>query len=399
MSQQLIAHNPDLQRLRKEGYDIAIVSSHLVVRSVPFVTSRQEVAYGTLATPLSLAGDVVIQPQSHVAYLAGEHPCNLDGSLMIKMVIASNSQHQLAQDLVVQHTLSKKPFTSDSKYANYYDLVTAYVELLSHPAKAMNPEVTAQTFPIVETPEQESVFHYLDTASSRAGIAAVSAKLAGSNIGIVGLGGTGSYVLDLVAKTHVSEIHLFDGDVFSQHNAFRSPGAPNIDTLRTKPQKVHYFADLYSNMHRHIIAHDCYIDQANVGQLQDLSFVFVCIDRGTARKVIVEALEAYGIPFIDVGMGVYLQEDALALGGILRVTASTPQERGHIHQNKRLSYGDNQANEYTQNIQIADLNALNAALAVGKWKKLMGFYLDLEREHHMAFTIDGNHLQNEDQVV
>ena len=30
--------------------------------------------------------------------------------------------------------------------------------------------------------------------------------------------------------------------------------------------------------------------------------------------------------------------------------------------------------DYNRNIQIADLNALNAAFAVIKWKKLFGFY-------------------------
>lgn len=53
-------------------------------------------------------------------------------------------------------------------------------------------------------------------------------------------------------------------------------------------------------------------------------------------------------------------------------------------------------NEYDVNIQIADLNALNAALAVIKWKKLMGFYQDLDLEHHCTYTIGGNLLHNED---
>ena len=50
-------------------------------------------------------------------------------------------------------------------------------------------------------------------------------RLAGDRIGIVGLGGTGSYILDYVSKTRVVEIHLFDGDGYQQHNAFRAPGA------------------------------------------------------------------------------------------------------------------------------------------------------------------------------
>jgi hypothetical protein len=39
-------------------------------------------------------------------------------------------------------------------------------------------------------------------------------------IAIVGVGGSGSYILDQVAKTWVDRIDLFDGDVFENHNAF-----------------------------------------------------------------------------------------------------------------------------------------------------------------------------------
>ena len=39
-------------------------------------------------------------------------------------------------------------------------------------------------------------------------------------------------------------------------------------------------------------------------------------------------------------------------------------------------------------IQVADLNALNAVLAVIKWKKIRGLprHRDLEREHHCSYT-------------
>jgi hypothetical protein len=40
----------------------------------------------------------------------------------------------------------------------------------------------------------------------------------------------------------------------------------------------------------------------------------------------------------------------------------------------------------------ADLNALNAALAVIKWKKLACFYQGLDHEHHSTYTIGGNML-------
>ena len=71
-------------------------------------------------------------------------------------------------------------------------------------------------------------------------------KLEGPKIAIVGVGATGSYVLDLVAKTPVAEIHLFDRDMFLNHNAFRSPGAPSLEDLSKKQQKVNYLAAIYA---------------------------------------------------------------------------------------------------------------------------------------------------------
>ncbi len=91
-----------------------------------------------------------------------------------------------------------------------------------------------------------------------------------------------------------------------------------------------------------------------------------------------------------------LELDDGSLGGILRVTASTPEKRDHVR-GRRISFaGGGEKDIYASNIQVADLNALNAVLAVVKWKKLRGFYRDLEREHHCTYTTDGNMLLNGD---
>jgi hypothetical protein len=394
MSQQPISHSPDLKRLRDEGYDLRIRSGYLLVKDVPYVNSSKEVKRGTLVSVLILAGDVTAQPDNHVAYFAGDHPCREDGR-EIEQIKNQSSKLTLADDVVVDHTFSAKPKPADN-YEDYYAKVTTYVAILSGPAQIIDPKVTAQTFPVIEpgTADEETVFNYIDTASSRAEISRVTKKLALGKIAIVGLGGTGSYVLDLVAKTPVSEIHLFDGDAFLQHNAFRSPGAPSIDELKAKPQKVAYLKNIYSKMRRGIVDHEVFVSQENVEHLKEMDFVFLCLDRGVTKKLIIEKLEEFDLPFIDVGMGVYLADDAL--GGILRVTTSTPKQRNHVRARIPFSDSDTQ-NEYTNNIQVADLNALNAALAVIAWKKQRGFYCDLECEHHSTYTIDGNKLTNEDQ--
>ena len=42
--------------------------------------------------------------------------------------------------------------------------------------------------------------------------------------------------------------------------------------------------------------------------------------------------------------------------------------------------------------------SLNADLAVIKWKKLRGYYRDLDRELHSSYTTDGNTLINKDRA-
>jgi len=302
----------------------------------------------------------------------------------------------MAGDLTASCSFSSKPRGS-SGYPNYYEKVTAYVAMLEGYARAIDPTVSARTFPPIATDEDESVFRYLDSATSRARIGAVTEKLDLAKIVIVGLGGTGSYILDLVAKTPAREIHLYDRDTLYTHNAFRVPGAASLEELDAAPKKVDYFQAKYDRMHRHIIAHDAHIDETNIEELRDATFVFFAIDGGPTKRFIIEQLEQFGVSFIDTGMGVYQVGDSL--GGIVRTTTSAEDRRRHIWEKGRISFAEADDDEYEQNIQIADLNMLNAALAVIRWKKLFGFYSDFEHEFSCMYTIDGNHLLNEDQAA
>jgi hypothetical protein len=392
MSQQLINRSPDLKRLRDHGYNIEVRAGHLLLNEVPYVNASREIRLGILVSTLTLAGDVTDKPDGHVAMFVGDYPCDLNGAALEK--IRSGGGAAIDDGLVANYSFSSKP-THGQGYADYYEKMTAYVAILQSHAQALDPKVTAQTFTVVATSAEESVFHYEDTASSRAGINVVSQKLKLSRIAIVGLGGTGSYVLDLTSKTPVSEIHLFDGDQFLSHNAFRAPGAASIDTLRTKPSKVAYLHEQYSRLHRGIIPHAYYLDASNVHELEGMEFVFLCIDAGSAKKLIVETLEELGLTFIDVGMGITLSDESL--GGIVQTTLSTPSRRDHFR--RRVSLGDPApGNEYETNIQVADLNALNATFAIMAWKRLYGFYRDYDRTLYSSYTIDCNMLLGEDQA-
>jgi hypothetical protein len=245
--------------------------------------------------------------------------------------------------------------------------------------------------------EESSPFKYRDTASSRAGIDGLSSKLAAPKVAIVGLGGTGSYILDLVAKAPVKEIHLFDDDVFLQHNAFRCPGALGLEDLPLNTPKVEHYRSLYSKLRHGVVAHPYQITEENAHELSEMQFVFLCLDTGELKDAIMATMESAGVPFIDVGMGVHEKDGALA--GILRVTTSTPSKREHLRENQRVSFAPAQGNnDYSRNIQVADLNALNAVMAVIKWKKLSAFYHDLEAEHHSTYVIETGRLSREDRA-
>jgi hypothetical protein len=386
MSQQLIARSPDLARLRNEGYDIAITAGFLIVRDVPYVTPTGTVARGVLLSQL----DETVTPTTHVVFFAGETPCASDGTPLQQLIISAGKQ-ALGDGLEADFQFSHKPATG---YTDFHHKMTAYVNMLASQANTVDPDATATTFPVIAEEDPDSPFEYIDTATSRAQIGAMNDRLRLRRVAIVGLGGSGSYILDLVAKTPVGEIHLYDGDLFLQHNAFRSPGAPSREELAEVRRKVDHFARMYSPMRRGVVPHPVCVDESNVDELREMEFVFIAIDGGDAKRMIVEKLTEFGVDFVDVGMGVY--ENDTKLAGLVRTTISTDARRDHV--SARISFSDADGrNEYERNIQIADLNALNAALAVIKWKKLNGFYDDFEHEHFSVYGISDNSLINEDQ--
>lgn len=392
MSQQLINRNLDLMQLRNDGYTVEIIANHLVVRDVPYVNAEGQVEYnGILVSPLDMAGDCTVKPKTHVALFSGSHPCNADGS-KLNAISHTSTTRNIAPDLTVYHSFSSKP---KGGYTDYHHKMTTYIAMIMEPARNIDAKATAQLHRPVECTEDSSVFHYLDTASSRAGITEISAKLAIPKVAIIGLGGTGSYILDLIVKAPITEIHLFDGDVFYSHNAFRAPGAASVDELRKQPLKVDYHAQKYGVFRKNIVSHPSYLHENNLCELDEMHSVFIAMDGSKDKRSIIRHLEERGITFIDAGMGIELADGSL--GGIVRVTTSCPENRNHIHEKKRISYDDGEDNPYESNIQVADLNALNACMAVIRWKKLLGFYRDLEQEFHSLYTLDGNTIINEDQ--
>lgn len=388
MSSSPIVRSPHLLRLRNEGFNLEVQAGFLLVHEVPFVTTQRTVEHGTLAFPLDLTADIAVKPQSHTAYFIGDCPCDTQGQPL--SAIINNSQTTSVNGIVVNHYLSAKPRTADGLYPDYYTKVTQYVAQIAGPAQALSPGVDAKTFRVVEATADESVFAYEDTASTRAGIALATERFKSQRIAIVGVGGTGAYVLDQVAKTPVATIHLWDGDQQHQHNAFRSPGAMPIDALRTLPNKADHWASVYGAMHRHIVPHAVMITAENAQALREFDHVFLCVDRAEPRRFILDALAGSSTTLIDVGMGVRMNS-ANALVGQCRVSVVDAHRNADAIATLPMA-GANDDNLYTTNIQVADLNMINAGLAIHAWKTRVGFYASMASTHLTVFATSNSTL-------
>lgn len=389
MSPPPISRSPDLKRLVEEGFELEVRGPYLLVHHIPYVNPAREVRFGVLVVTLSLAADQTSVPDDHTAMFIGEEPCDAQGQRLGGLI--NGPGRQLGEGITTDFYFSAKPSTG--AYRDYHHKVTAYVARLGAPVAGIDASATARTFTVLQEAPDDSPFRYADTATPRAGLERYAERLSRLMIAIVGLGGTGSYILDLVAKSSVAGIHLFDGDRFLQHNAFRAPGGARVREMRGGPNKAQYWARIYRHLRRGIRAHPVMVTSANVRALRRFDFVFIAIDDAPARAMIADALETHRVPFVDVGLGVNEVDERLS--ATVRVSTSTP---GHPADRARLPvHAAGPDNDYRHNIQIAELNAINAALAVIKFKKVAGVYADLEKEHHATYTTSVNHIVNKDQ--
>ena len=387
MSQELIDHSPDLKRLVDEGYSLEIRSGYALVHDVPYVNSNKEQKSGVLVSSLNMSGNRTVKPDNHVIYFIGGHPCDFEGNEITGIKHTSQST-DLGHGIRVDHSFSNKP---PNGFNDYYEKFLNYIRIFKAPIHMIGSNATPQVYKPRVSPS-DSPFNYMDTNSSRANIGQITNKLEKQRIGIVGLGGTGSYVLDFVAKTPVKEIHLYDGDALYSHNAFRMPGAVSLDELEKGHLKTDYHASVYQRLHRGIVPHGFYLDEDTVGSLTSLDFVFVCIDSGSIKRTIVDTLYEQNIPFIDTGIGLNSQQESLA--GMSRITVVTRETTGNWRDRISLS-SDDENDLYTSNIQVAEINCITACLAVIEWKKRFGFYFQLPKHDFTVYDISSGEIIND----
>jgi hypothetical protein len=378
--QELASRNKFIESLIKLGYDIGFINSHLVIFGVPYLTSTGELRHFDIISTLDLREEHRIdRPSDHKVWVNGDVPHNIDGR-----PVAMNSGpevHVVSDHIAGAKFLSSKPLRG--YYESIDEKITQYLDLIVAPAKAKFADATPLRALETKKQERPSPLRFPDSLSARDGVVELSHKLMGLKVGVVGCGGTGSYILDFLAKTHVAEIQLFDNDIVHVHTLFRLPGVYGDKYLGMR--KVDALAEVYGAFHDGIVSYPDRVTEDTIDVLRPLSFVFVAVDDGPSRQSICAACDRFAIPFVDVGMG--LTKGAAGLFGFVRTSGGQLGDFRMLVGTQYLPAENAHDNEYRRQPQIAELNALNASMAVIRFKQHFGYFDRLTEATAQVFDV------------
>lgn len=385
LSENPTARDQALEHFREEGFTVTVKGSLLLVHDIPYLGAGSVLKRGTLIAKFIAVGDQLNLPENHQIWFQGEFPHKANGQPFEAIGHQTSTAGDIGYGVIANYHFSNQP-QPYTPYTRHLDLIRHYEKLLTHEAHAKDPNVTARTGRGIHFEDIPSPFRYPDAASLRGNYQSTTERLKLNRVAIIGLGGTGSYVLDQLAKTPVKEIHLYDSDAYEVHNAFRAPGASSEKDFGKK--KAEHWAAEYGRMHLGIVAHPVHVEAHNIQMLNGYDFVFITVDKGPARKTISSYLRQQGIPFVDCGMDLKMDRDnTRSIYGFARLTLSTPKQNDHFDSYAPFMEEGGDA-LYEENIQVADMNAINAILAVIRWKQYFGFYSDQQHPHQQVYTLN-----------
>lgn len=385
MSSPPTVPDEEIARLVADGYDMVLAGGHLVVRRLPYMSTTGLRQDGRIVLPVTYTAGVVADATDHRIWFAGGEPRDDQG-----VALGSAGQaHGFGNGETADHMLSFKP--PSGAYASLSEKIRHYSHILLSAARQVDADLVDTPGGSFQVVPDDLPLVYTDTNTARVGLTNLNNLSRGHTIAIVGVGGTGSYILDHVAKTWVDRIILIDGDVFEHHNAFRAPGAAAERVVLSKPNKAEYFVQEYQRMHRGVTAHPVALTTDNLHLLEGATFVFLAAADAETRPEIMRWLQDRGVPFIDVGMS--FREGEGGVTGMAKVSAYMPGDDIAVPTAPALPPGED---DYSSNVQIAELNSLNATLAVIRWKRHLGFYATHEVSNQTIYKLYLNELRNGD---
>jgi molybdopterin/thiamine biosynthesis adenylyltransferase len=145
-------------------------------------------------------------------------------------------------------------------------------------------------------------------------------RIARIKVGIVGLGGTGSHIVQQLAYVGVRQFLLIDDDCADNTNLNRlvTAGYKQIGI-----SKVHLAEEMIRKISPNVdvqISAKKLQDEISLDALRGVDIIFGCVDNDGARLILNELALSYNIPYFDVSVGINASDGVVsAAGGYLAV--------------------------------------------------------------------------------
>ncbi|OGX19586.1 MAG: hypothetical protein A3K83_03485 [Omnitrophica WOR_2 bacterium RBG_13_44_8b] len=151
------------------------------------------------------------------------------------------------------------------------------------------------------------------------------ARIMDVTIGIVGLGGIGSFLAEMLAYLGVQDFILIDDDIVEESNLNRLIGASSQDA-KNKSAKVDVCARVISSVNAQAkamrIRKNLRSDEAIDALCDKPEIIFACVDNDSARLILTELSAAFNKTLIDSGTEIINSKDYQEFGG--RVIVARP---------------------------------------------------------------------------
>ena len=388
MCTSLISRNDDLSALNKAGYHLEIRGLYLLVHGIPYINESGEIQSADIVTHLDVSGatgeENTLPPSDHTVWWTGGIPHRADGRSMEQFLTCGKWEqgHSIGEGITVHMQWSRKPKEAGRSrgYCDYYEKIVTYVAEVAGEADGLRPGILGAARqggePAVAS-KATSRFAYIDSSSYRNGTKGIESRIEDEVVAVIGVGGTGSYLVDVLAKTNIKELHLFDDDVMKIHNAFRVAGAAREGELDGQKTKLDWHIERYRNVRiEGLHQHDMRLTLENLDELRSCSTVFIAVDNLQVRRMIQRACSKMGILHLSVGIGLEVEgENNDKIGGMVKVETNFHVGNRGLEAFEAFDEPENKEdNVYRSNIQTAEANMLGAAVAIAEWKARRGVY-------------------------
>lgn len=227
-------------------------------------------------------------------------------------------------------------------------------------------------------------------------------RMAALHVGVIGCGGTGSALIEMLGRLGIGTLTIVDHDKFDNSNITRMHGTKSKDEKRTKTDIMAEMIDSFC-LGTKVIAITEKLNNPIIGEkLRNCDIIFSCLDDTNFTRLILNQLSIYYyIPLIDMGIAfdsrngklydilgridvITPERACLLCRGVIDMKACASEMMSQEEYNRQLKVG--YAKELkNDNVQSVTYNTMIASQAINELIYILLGMRDNQRNSHKIF--------------